>query len=100
MRFLTMSPFCKYPHLSLQNRNQIAPASRRMESEARAAIEDIEPGSMILIDESAGTWAVVTEEGLPDDTDDEAWALLCTTEDGQETAFIAGLGEIVTYRPS
>ena len=68
--------------------------------EAQAAIEDIEPGSMILLDESAGTWAVVTEEGMPDDTDDEAWALLCITEDGEESAFIAGLGEIVTYRPA
>ena len=68
--------------------------------EAQSAVEDIEPGSMILIDQGAGIWAVVTEEGMPDHTDDEAWALLCITEDGEESAFIAGLGEIVTYRPA
>lgn len=66
--------------------------------EAQAPIEDIQPGALILIDESAGTWAVVTEEGMEDDEDDSAWALLCVTEDGEETALVTGIGEMVTYR--
>lgn len=60
-------------------------------------IEDIVPGTKVLIDEGEGIWGIVADS-MADESEEAHWVIACVTDDGADETIVAPEGEIFPIR--
>lgn len=61
-------------------------------------ITDVRPGDLVLVDETADTWATATDPAEPDVIDSELWCLEWRDDDDQDGTVQAGEDEFLVVR--
>lgn len=61
-------------------------------------ITDVQPGDLVLVDETAGAWATATDPAEPDVIDSDLWCLEWRSDDDQDGTVQAGEDEFLVVR--